>query len=425
MVKYKDLLPTYVKGLYNGKYTLRQASEATGYSIRQLSSLKQKYKKDGDLIFQHKNKGRAPKNRIDEVTKTKIALLYASDLYKDVNFRYFRKCLEDFEGIKISLTTLRKIMDEFGFRSPECHKVKYKQPKVHRTRFRRENEGDLLQIDGTPFPWFYKSTNDKANYCMHGAIDDATGKITALYITENECLYGYMEMLRRTLTKYGVPREIYSDRAAIFCYTPRKNQHGDAPTVAEQLEGIHQKRTQWQRILEELQIRQILAWSPQAKGRAERMWQTLQGRIPTLFAIKNIKTVDQANEFLLKYVDEFNAEFAVSPAKPDTFYLPAPENLDGILQARFPRKTNTNGILSFHNYKLAVMGARRSSNISCQICVSEHGITALMPDGLYYPVKIVENPDGDYEGSVGTDMSEALVRIIYDNLFKYAKEVSI
>lgn len=95
-----------------------------------------------------------------------------------------------------------------------------KKIKAHRPRLRRENEGDLIQIDGTPFEWFYKSGDNK-KYSMHGAIDDATGKITGLYITENECLYGYLEILRQTIQNHGIPREIYSDRAAIFCVTPK------------------------------------------------------------------------------------------------------------------------------------------------------------------------------------------------------------
>lgn len=108
-------------------------------------------------------------------------------------------------------------------KTPEAHNIK-KSDKLHRPRLRRANFGDMLQIDGTPFAWFARFDNYK-KYCMVGAVDDATSKITALYITDFECLYGYLEILRQTIQRYGCPREIYSDRAAIFCVTPRNKKN--------------------------------------------------------------------------------------------------------------------------------------------------------------------------------------------------------
>lgn len=212
--KNKALLPVYVRGLYSGKYTLRQASESTGYSIPWLCQLKKAYAIEGGAVFQNKNKGRVPYNKISQELRQKIAALYSGE-YSDVNFSYFHQCLQEFEGVEISLPTLRNILEEYGLRSPESRKVKMKKKKIHRPRIRRECEGDLLQIDGTPYAWFYKS-GDLKRYCMVGGIDDATGKITGLYLTENECLYGYLELMRQTCENFGIPREIYSDRAAIF-----------------------------------------------------------------------------------------------------------------------------------------------------------------------------------------------------------------
>ena len=235
-IKHKEILPIYVKGLYNHKYTLKQAAEATGYTIDHLCRLRKKYAEFGNKIFEHGNIGHIPKNKLDTKLRSKIACLYSGP-YADVNFAYFRDCLEEFEDINISISTLRNIMNEYGIISPESHKVKVKK-EVHRPRLRRECEGDLLQIDGTPFAWFYKSGDEK-RYCLSGGIDDATGKITGLYITENECLYGYLEVLRQTCLDYGVPREVYSDRAAIFCHTPNSKNL----TQWEKLEVIHEKRT--------------------------------------------------------------------------------------------------------------------------------------------------------------------------------------
>ena len=193
IIKHREILPIYVKGLYNHKYTLKQASESTGYSIVHLCRLRKKYEQYGAQIFEHGNSGHIPTNKIDTKLRQRIACIYSAQ-YSDVNFSYFQKCLKEFEGITIGLTSLRNILSEYGIKSPEARKIK-KKKIVHRPRLRRDTEGDLLQIDGTPFAWFYKFGDNK-RYCLSGGIDDATGKITGLYFTENECLYGYLEVLR-------------------------------------------------------------------------------------------------------------------------------------------------------------------------------------------------------------------------------------
>ena len=340
IIKHREILPIYVKGLYNHKYTLKQASESTGYSIVHLCRLRKKYEQYGAQIFEHGNSGHIPTNKIDTKLRQRIACIYSAQ-YSDVNFSYFQKCLKEFEGINIGLSTLRNIMNEYGLKSPEARKIK-KKKIVHRPRLRRDTEGDLLQIDGTPFAWFYKFGDNK-RYCLSGGIDDATGKITGLYFTENECLYGYLEVLRQTCKDYGVPREIYSDRAAIFCYTPR----GKMLTQWEKLEVMHEKRTQWQRICDDLHIHQILAWSPEAKGRVERMWRTVQGQLPIWLYKNNCKTVEDANKIISRYIKSFNESYAVQAADDDNFYIDAPANLSDILCAQFPRRADSRGCMTF------------------------------------------------------------------------------
>lgn len=413
--KQKQLLPFYIKGLAQKKFTLKQASESTGYTIQWLMQLRNNYINNGFLDLENKNKYRIPKNKKPEKLKQKIVAIYCSE-YKDINFKFFCKCLKEYENIDICYTTLRNVMSEYGIKSPEARKVKTKI-KAHRPRLRRQNEGDLLQIDGTPFEWFYK-TGDNKKYSMHGAIDDATGKITGLYITENECLYGYLEILRQTIQNHGIPREIYSDRAAIFCVTPKNKKN---LTIWEELAGIHDKRTQWQRILaDDLNVRQILAWSPQAKGRVERMWQTLQGRIPTIFYKNNIRTVEEANKFLPKVIEAFNKEFSIEADNPILFWrelLPS-QNLEDILCAKIERKTNINGTFKFHSYTGSVI-ANDISNKEILLCISERGIMAKYKD-KYYPVQLLDK----LQYCVGDSMPEVLQNIVYRYMFAYAKEIS-
>lgn len=414
ILKNKAQLPYYVRALYQHKYTLKQVSESTGYSIDHLCRLRKKYALYGDSIFEHGNKGKMPVNKFSADFRAKIALLYSSDDYAGINFSYFRDCLQDYENINISLSTLRNILDEFGYVSPETHKRK-KKNKIHRPRIRRECEGDLWQIDGTPYAWFHKF-GDLKRYCLTGGIDDATGKVTALYLTENECLYGYLEVLRQTCHTYGVPREVYSDRAAIFCVTPK----GAPLSQWEKLEVMKEQRTQWQRICSELHINQILAWSPEAKGRVERMWRTIQGQLPAWLKKHNVSTMEDANKILPLYVEWFNNKYSVEAADDDNFYIDAPENLDDILCAQFPRRADKTGCISFQSTLFYSPSAPDFSRRDVTVCINESGIYAKYM-GVYYPLVPVE---GYLQQVYNDTMPQVVANIIYRYLYAFAKEIS-
>ncbi|MCR5284847.1 MAG: ISNCY family transposase [Treponema sp.] len=415
-VKTKDkaMLAYYVRGLYNHKFTLKQAADSTGYSIDHLCRLRKKYAVYGNKIFEHGNKNHVPVNKLNSQLRAKIALLYSSADYSDVNFSYFCRCLQQYENINVSLSTLRNIMTEYGLTSPESRKRK-KKKEIHRPRVRRECEGDLMQIDGTPFAWFYKSGDDK-RYCLSGGIDDATGKITGLYFTENECLYGYLEVLRQTCANYGVPREVYSDRAAIFCVTPKGRQLAQW----EKLEVMKEQRTQWQRICQELHINQILAWSPEAKGRVERMWRTIQGQLPLWLKKNNISTVEEANKQIGRYIEEFNNSYSVQALSDDNFYIDAPVNLDEILCAQFTRRADKVGCISFQGTTFYAPTAPDISRLDVLLCINEKGIFAKYM-GVYYPLVPL---DGVVQQVRGDSMPQVVVNIIYRYLFAFGKEIS-
>lgn len=413
-VKYKKLLPTYIKGVCSGKYTLRQAAESTGYSIDWIFKLKKKYLKFGDACFVHGNTGKPSHNKIPKEVEKRIIYLYKEEFEAKVNFTFFQECLKDYD-IDISYFPLHNILTAAGFQSPETHRRKHTGP-VHRPRARRENEGDLIQIDGTPYQWF-SWNNDKKYYCMQGAIDDATGKILALYMTENECLYGYNEVYRQICQKYGVPRESYMDRSAIFCVTPRNKSK---LTLDEQLMGLHEHRTQFQRIMDDLCCRQILAWSPQAKGRVERMWRTLQGRLPYLFKKYKIKNMKEANIFLEKWLEnEYNcSKFIKKPKNSELFYQKCPDNLDDILCARFACKTNASGVFKFNKQSFTIRGARYIACKRLELCISERGLKAYL-DGKYYDVEML-----DFLSDGIDNPSQVLNNIMYEYLYKDMKQVS-
>lgn len=408
-MKDKRKLEFYLEKLSRNQVTVRQVAEATGYSQRRIQTLKKLYKEQGASCLIHKNTNKPCASRIPTQIRNQICELYLKE-YDNYNFSFFNDILSDDYDINISYRTLYNILTEKGIKSPEKHHIK-KVDKHHRIRPRKKNEGDLVQIDGTPFQWF-RWCGDNKYYCIHAGVDDATSKIVGMYMSENECLYGYMGMIKVMYRRYGLPNSFYSDRASIFCVTPKQK---DKLTVFEQLQGVHEKRTQWQRILDELHINQILAWSPQAKGRVERMWHTVQDRLPHYFKKYQIKTIEQANLFIEKYfIDIYNEKFGKEPEEDESFYMKYyDEELDKILMAKFPCKTDHNGQFKFKGMTFAVIGAKYCACKQITLCVNENGLSVYL-NGEYYDVKLLDHlTDGCDETMpivVRTIVHEALMK---------------
>ena len=197
-------------------------------------------------------------------------------------------------------------------------------------------------MDATPFEWFGGQTK----FSLHGAIDDATGQIVGLYLTKNECLHGYWEVTRQMLLRHGIPVSIYADRHAIFL-----SQNAGKLSVEDQLAGKVVNDTQFGRAMSELRVTLIAARSAQAKGRVERLWETLQSRLPIEFALAGVTTLDQANAFLTSYMDAFNARFSVVPANTESAFraLDSTVDIDTILCVKMKRVLDSGSVFSFYN----------------------------------------------------------------------------
>ena len=317
-----------------GFITVREASEALGLSERQVKRLKKKVRDGGAASVVHGNTGKSPVWKISDEVKAEILELRKLSEYEKCNFKHFAELLLVRHGIEISYQSLYRFLTEEGIKSPKT-KRRY---KPHRRRKRRPQAGLLLQIDASPFKWF-KGNNTM--YSLHGGIDDATGQITGLYMCKNECLHGYFEMFRRTISNYGIPVSIYADRNTIFQSPNIKKHELDA--------SVPMNDTQFGRCLKELAVTLIAARSPQAKGRIERLWGTLQDRLPVEFMVHGIKTVEEANTFLEKYIYDFNVNFAVEPENmQNSFRKPRDdENLDYILCVKEKRVIDSGGVFSY------------------------------------------------------------------------------
>lgn len=338
---------TVISKVIEGSITIAEAAAGLEISQRQVLRLKKGVVSEGPGFLIHKNTGRKPKHAILDNVAASIIALKSSDKYRTANFQHFRELLEREEGIVISYSALHALLVRANLKSPKTRR----RFKMHRRRKRKAQQGLLIQMDATPFEWFGSSEK----FALHGAIDDATGQIVGLYITKNECLHGYWETIRQCLLNHGIPVSLYTDRHAIFLST----QAGKL-SVEDQLAGKVVNDTQFGRAMNELGVTLIPARSPQAKGRVERLWATLQSRLPVELKLAGITTIDQANEFLARYIPLFNAKFAVEPEKSESAFrkLPSTLNVDTILCVKLWRCVDAGGVFSFYNRQFKVSTSR-------------------------------------------------------------------
>lgn len=330
--------------LIKGNYTVPEAAKLLNISDRQVQRLKKAMLEKGVEGIIHKSRGKKPNNTKSDKLVQKVLELKKSYIYEKANFIHFKELLKEKENIDVSYSWLYSTLTKNNINSPK----KRKKVKLHHRRKRKAYFGEFVQTDGTPFDWF----GIGKRYSLHGYIDDATGIPLALYMCESECLLGYLEITRIMIKNYGIPETIYSDRFSVF-FPPTSTKL----TIEEQLQGLKRPKTQFYNILEELNINLVAAGSSQAKGRIERLWGTLQDRLVTEFRINNIKTIEDANIFLEKYVKIYGQKFGVKPEKSESKFVKLPKNinLDTLLTTKFTRCIDNSGCFSFYNKKFQVI----------------------------------------------------------------------
>ena len=417
MLKQKDLKRvTLIEACIKGQCTVKQVATALGLSERRVKQIKKEVKENGVKSIQHGNRGRKPKNTIPDEIKSKILELRNSYQYEMSNFKHFQELLKERENIDISYSTLYKILKGAGIKSPKKHR----KTKLHHRRKRKECEGMMLQADGTPFDWF----NIGEKYSLHGFVDDATGKITGLYMCKNECLLGYLEVLRQTIENYGIPISLYPDKYSVF-FPPKKVS--DHITIEEQLNGREKSITQFGRIVEELGIEMFPASSPQAKGRIERLWETLQSRLVTEFRINNIDSIEKANKFLIDYIKKYNSQFAVPATNSKSVFLKLPRryDLDELLCVRFERTIDNAGVFSINNSKFQIIDKSLPPKTKVQIYISQKIGMRVKANNKIYDVQPLELVSKDIIDKNSLDyhqwLADVIIELINEFYLKDAK----
>ncbi len=326
--------------------TQKEAAALLNVSDRQIRNILAKIRLHGPDGIKHLNKFNQPPHTFSNEFKERIVELKHSYNYSASNFLHFQELLEEHEDTLISYSGLHGILTEHGIKSPRKHRKK----KNHPRRKRKDHYGELIQTDATPFKWF----EDGIMYSLHGYIDDATGEVLGLYMCKNECLLGYLEITRQMLKATGAPQAVYSDKYSVFFPTSSSK---NKLSIDEELDGKKEPVTQYHRILDELGIELIAASTSQAKGRVERLWETLQGRLVTEFRIHEITTPELANKFFPEYIKRFNKRFSVKPLSDNSLFVRVPSylNLDLLLTNKLTRRVNRAGIFSINNKKFQIL----------------------------------------------------------------------
>lgn len=322
--------------LLEGKMTISEAAEMLGLSERQVKRIKKGVKEHGDAFVIHKNRGLKPPHALTDEIKKLVICHKQSEKYAQANFSHFQELLQEHESINLSKPSVYRILVANGFTSPKKHsKVKH-----HKRRKRKPQRGMLIQIDASPHIWFFGGRECS----LHGAIDDATGEILALFFSATECMASYFQIMKVVISNNGVPLAVYADRHTIF-----RSPKTEKLSLEDELSGKKVKATQFGRAMAELGINLIWAKTAQAKGRIERLWETLQSRLPVELNIAGISTMEQANSFLDTFMKQYNERFAVEPKDPQSAFSSLKLNLDYILCIKDTRQVDKGSTFSYES----------------------------------------------------------------------------
>ena len=341
----------------------REAGEVLGVTTRQVRRLIQRVRAEGDTGLGHRSRGRPSNRQRAPVLKARVLRLYAQH-YGDFGPTLAAEKLAERHGITLSAETLRGWLRQHGI----AHFTRRKRP--HRAwRARMAQVGALLQMDGSHHAWF----EDRGPTCVLMAyIDDASSRVLARFY-EYEGTVPALDSFGRYVRCYGVPLRAYADQHTTY-------RAPGEPTVAQQLAG-EKPQSQFERALAELGVELIHAHSPQAKGRVERLFKTLQDRLVKDLRLAGIATIDAANRFLETWLPRYNRRFTVPPAEAADLHRPSPaaRELDRILRLKTTRVVRRDWTVTHHGHLYQLESNVRATQVVVEerldgtIDITHHG----------------------------------------------------
>jgi transposase len=314
--------PGLLKALCAGRVTTRQVANALHLSLRQTRRLRRRFESSGAAGLAHRSRGRPSPRRLDAATRAAITELMTT-VYVGFNDRHLTEKLREQHGLLVSRESVRRLRRVLGV----APRHRRRPPQGRQRRTPEAARGALVQIDGSPFAWLGPQ---RPSLMLLGAIDDATSEILALHFRPAEDVHGYTTLFRQLFTTHGLPLALYGDRLNLLV---RNDRHW---SVAEELAGA-QFPTHLGRMLQDLGIAYVAAHSPQAKGRVERLWATLQDRLVSELRLRGITTVAAATAYLPEFIADFNRRFARPAALSQPVWRRPPADLALVLSCRYRR----------------------------------------------------------------------------------------
>ena len=333
---------TILRSAIMGKITNAQAAKQLRLSIRQVQRAKAGVRRDGANAVVHGLKGKTSNHAFPEDTKVK-AIEVISDKYADFKPVFAQEKLQTIHDMQMTSQTIRVWMTEAGIWKTR----KQKSISVHRSwRPRKEYFGEMQQFDGSYHLWFENRFADQfespIEVCLLASIDDATGKITKAVFAANEGVHAVFTFWKEYVEEWGKTLSIYLDKFSTY-----KINHKTAVDNSDLM-------TQFERAMQDLNIYLISANSPQAKGRIERLFGTLQDRLVKEMRLEGINTPEDGNKFLKEvFIPKFNDKFAVTPAKAGSVHNilnPTDKtNINRIFSVQSKRVINNDFTIQFKN----------------------------------------------------------------------------
>lgn len=324
----------------------KHASRQLGISVRQVQRMVKRYKREGVSGLIHKSRGRVGNKAMKQEKKNSIVLLIKQQ-YPDFGPTLAAEKLFERDGISVSEEKVRQLMIAEGVWKANQRK----QVTIHTYRERRSCVGELIQLDGSAHAWF----EDRAEPCtLIAYIDDATSRIMDGAFANYEGTFTLFDTTEHYLKTHGKPLSLYVDKHSTF----RINRQA---TIEEDLKDT-KARSQFGRAMDDLVIELIFAHSPQAKGRVERLFETLQDRLVKELRLEGISTKEEGTRYFREiYIPKHNAKFAVLPKYPVNQHreLTIADDLSIIFTVQTKRVVSRALVVQYKNtrYQLDTKGA--------------------------------------------------------------------
>ena len=335
------------------KITWKQAAQICAVSTRQMRRIRKRYEDLGLKGLEDGRRGKRQPRRIPSSVVQQVCKL-RTDIYADFSMRHFHQFAVERHGIDVSYTWIRDTLLAHGLACRADGRGRYR-----RRRPRRPMTGMLLHLDASQHEWI----EGLPLHDLVVVLDDADGRMLYARFFTQETTLSTLSALQHVLKQWGRFCELYTDRASHFCNTtdavngPDTVQRGVVPMV-----------------LHELGIKQILARTPQARGRGERAFGTIQGRLPQELRLNSIRSYHKANQYLRDhFIDDFNRRFTVRPAQPETAFVPLEGvDLELLLSVQHERIVRNDNTVQFKSLVLQIPRAEhRIHFVRCKVLVHE------------------------------------------------------